>query len=135
MSSQINAAYPAAGAATTASERTNWAYAKSEIEALQAAVAVLEEEPIMDQAPIPLVAGDGAASVALDISAATGDRCVISSEGPIRVRFGATAVTLAAFHLVVPPGTTAIFTVPTTVSQMTAWGDGGAWKFCLVPLS
>jgi hypothetical protein len=120
---------------TTASVRLQFARAKAEIEALQARVDALEtEEPVMDAAPIPLVAGDGAASAVLDISAATGLRCVISATGPILVRFGPAPVTAAIFHLAVRAGETSQpFRVGDTVTELTAWGDGGAWPFNLVP--
>jgi hypothetical protein len=103
----------------------------ADIDALQTEI----EEPTMDQPPIPLVAGNGGASALLDISAASGKRCWLTSEGPIKVRFGASPVTATLYHMVLPgAGTSPIFTVPASIVELSAWGDGGAWPFCLVPL-
>ena len=104
--------------------------ARDEITALQA----LMEDPIMGGTPIPGTAGINAAGAQLDISAATGLRCVIATEGPIRVRFGLTPVTDTAYHLIVPAGTSEPFVVGAAITQLSAWGEGGAWNFNLVPV-
>ena len=134
MASNIDPTNPTSGSASTLSVRLNFAHAKAEIEALQAQVAAIVGtlEPAMDQVPLPFAAGDGAASALLDISDAAGELCVIASEGPIKVRFGHTLVTASTFHLALQAGTSSPFTVPATVTEMSAWGDGGAWKFNLV---
>lgn len=117
--------------AVIAAIRAQFVTAKAEIEALQEEVEV----PTLDQAPIPGTAGENAAGALLDISAASGRRCVISAEGPIRVRLGPTPVTQTTYHLFVPMGTSGVFIVPAAVVELSAWGDGGAWRFCLTPLS
>lgn len=128
---------PPATAPTTAGVRgvfvaikAQFTIAAAEITALQA----IMEDPIMEGTPIPLVAGNGAASALLDISAATGLKCVIASEGPIKVRFGITPVTEAAYHMLIPAGTSQPFVVGAAITGLSAWGDGGAWKFNLVPV-
>lgn len=135
--SAIDTTQPPATAPTTAGVRgvftaiaAQLAIARDEISALQAQV----EDPVMGGTPIPGVAGLNAASGLLDISAATGLRCVIASEGPIKVRFGIAPVTATTYHLLVPAGTSAPFTVGPAVTDLTAWGEGGAWNFNLVPV-
>jgi len=133
MPSSIDATKPEAVAASTSDVRLNFAYAKAEIEALQAAVAAIEaelEDPSMDgTAPISLVAGNSSASALQDISAASGSKVMVATEGPIRVRFGAVPVTESVFDLFCPAGTTGPYSIAASVDQCSAWGDGGAWKY------
>ena len=82
-------------------------------------------------APISLVAGNSAASALLDITAAGGTKVMVATEGPIRLRFGATLVTESVFDLFCPAGTTGPYSIAASVDQCSAWGDGGAWKFNL----
>jgi len=135
--SAIDTTQPPAVAPTTAGVRgvftaiaAQFTIAKTEITALQA----LMEDPIMGGTPIPGTAGANAAGAQLDISAATGLKCVIATEGPIRVRFGLTPVSDVAYHLILPAGTSEPFVVGAAITQLSAWGEGGAWNFNLVPV-
>jgi hypothetical protein len=93
-----------------------------------------QEDSVMGGTSIPGTAGNNAASALLDISALTGQKCVIATEGPIKVRFGLVAVTTATFDFFIPPGTSDPFVVGAAITRLSAWGEGGAWKFNLVPV-
>jgi hypothetical protein len=86
------------------------------------------------ETPFPFVAGNGAASAALDISGLVNRTVLIATTGPIYLRFGSTPVTDADFTAYYPTGTHGPLRIPSTVTEMTAWGDGGAWSFCLTAI-
>ena len=85
--------------------------------------------------PSSFTAGNGLASAALDISALVNRHVLIATTGPIYLRFGTVAVTDSAFSAYYPAGTHGPLRIPSTITSMTAWGDGGAWSFCLTPVA
>ena len=83
-------------------------------------------------APNSYTSGNGAASAAQALPGGGPFAFLVVTEGPIRLRFGATPVSLTAFQLYCPAGTSGPYIL---TGPMTSWGEGGAWNFCLVQVS
>lgn len=85
--------------------------------------------------PVSFAAGNGAASASQDISALHNRTVDVTATGPVYLRWGTVAVTEAAFDHYLAAGKPLRVRISSTMDEITAWGDGGAWTVSLAPVA
>ena len=85
--------------------------------------------------PVSFAAGNGAASAAQDVTALHNRTVDVTATGPVYLRWGSVAVTDSAFDHFLAAGQPLRLRISSTLDEVTAWGDGGAWIVSLAPVA